>query len=148
YSVRPAFDMDSIDETDALGICRHHDRMGAFSRTKEPYAAKQRTVGYACCGENDLFARRKIVRVVDLVRVGDTHFIKAFHYFMNRRHLALINAKTLGVEYELCLDLAVQTLHRGGGDNSFRRAANTHECVDVRARNSSRDTGRKVAVRD
>src|SRR5690606_38303252 len=64
------------------------------------------------------------------------------------QHLALINAKTLGVEYELCLDLAVQTLHRGGGDNSFRRAANTHECVDVRARNSSRDTGRKVAVRD
>ena len=63
-------------------------------------------------------------------------------------HLQSALALVIVAEPETRLDLTAQAAQRGGSDDAFGCAADTHDRVDARARDGTRDGGRKVAVGD
>ena len=78
---------------------------------------------------------REILGAIDLLEVRDSH--RATAIFI----LGLVHDQSSE-------DLAVQTPHRRGRQDPFRRAAGAHDRVDSRADDRRRDAGRQVAVAD
>src|SRR5579872_3124387 len=71
-------DMDAVDEADLMRIVLHDDRARADAVSEEVHTLHQRAVGDAGRREDDLPARREVLRRVDLLEVGDAHRAAAF----------------------------------------------------------------------
>src|SRR5215208_2899692 len=84
--VGAALDVDGVDEAYVARLGRHHERVRAVTRPEEADAAQERAVGDAARDEDDLLARREVVRVVDLVRVVDAHLFEPREHRLGRRH--------------------------------------------------------------
>ena len=69
--VGSAFDVNRVDKADALAFGGHDHRVRALARAEKADAPQKRAVGDAGRGENDPFAGRQVVGVVNLFRVFD-----------------------------------------------------------------------------
>src|SRR6185369_16524375 len=121
--------------------------MRPLARTEKPHTLQQRTVSHPSRSKDDLLSRREIIRVVNLVGILDAHRLQTSEHLLPRRHLVFINAESIRIEHESRLYLAIQTLHRRGGDHAFGRAADSHQRMDIRSRNCRRDTRREITIR-
>ena len=122
--------------------------MRPFARSEKPHAFQQRSIRHASRGKNNLLPWRKVISVVNLVRILNAHGCEPVQHFIARWYLVFINSKTIRIEYEPRLYLAVQTLHRRRRDNSLRRAADSHQRVNVCPGDRGRNTCRKVTIRN
>src|SRR5258708_35741881 len=109
--------------------------MGALAGTKETHPAHQSSVSYAGGRENDLLAWRKVIRVVNLLRISYAHRLKPLDYLLGRRYFAFIDPQPVGIENQTRLNLAVQTFYCRRGQYAFGRTADTDTGVNVCACN-------------
>src|SRR5678816_2101915 len=65
--------VDAVDEPDPVRVVLHDHRAGARAIAEEPDTAHQRAVGDTGRREDDVVARRQILRAVDLLEVADPH---------------------------------------------------------------------------
>ena len=115
-------------------VCITSD-IGPGAVAEEAHALHQRAVGDAGRGEDDVLARREILRLVDPLEVGDAHGAAAL--LVLRR-----------VHDEPREDLAAQAAHRRRREHAFGRAADAHHRVHAAADHGGGDAGRQVAVAD
>ena len=93
--VRPAFDVDTIDESNVFRFAGHHHRVRALAGAEETHAAHQRSIGNSGGREDDLLTGREILGVVNFVRIGDAHRLQALDHFLCQRHLIFVHPETL-----------------------------------------------------
>src|SRR5262245_31605852 len=122
--------------------------MCPLSGTEEANAAHQSAVCNAGSREDDLFARGQIVRVINLVGIGDAHRFQAIQHFVLGRYLVSIDPQPFRIVDQTRLDLAVQTFDGSGGEHTFGSAADSHQRMNVGTGYGRRDSGGKIAVRN
>src|SRR5690625_3810154 len=123
YGVREAHHARLVAE-------RH--RMGAGSILEELHAPQQVAVGNPRSAEDDILARREVLRRIDLPFV--------------RPHLLEALALLVVARPEARLDLAAQALQGGGSQYPLRCPAGAHHRVDVRAAHRRRQGSDDIAV--
>src|SRR6185436_12147216 len=128
-------DVNTVDEPDAVRVVLHDDRARANAVAEETDALHEGALGDARGREDDVVARREILRLVDLLQILDAH--RAAPLFV----LGLADDQPRE-------NLAVEAPHRRRRQHALRRAARAHERVDTRAARRRRDAGRQIAVPD
>src|SRR5215204_3956426 len=67
--------------------------MRAFAGPEKPHTLQQRSIRYTSRRENNLLPGRQIVRIVNLLRILDSHARQPIEHFIGRWHLVFINSK-------------------------------------------------------
>src|SRR5262245_12545520 len=71
--IRPALDVDRVDEADLVAVGRRDEGLGADTGAEEADALEDRALGDTGSGKDDALAGGEVVRVVDLLGVLDAH---------------------------------------------------------------------------
>src|SRR5215813_1008444 len=122
--------------------------MRSLAGAKKPNAFQERAIGNASRSKDDLLSRGEVVGIVDFLWIIDAHRAQPVQHLLSRWHLVLINAKTIRIENQTRLNLAVQAFHGGSSDYAFRRTTDTHQRMNIGAGNRGGNTSRQIAVRN
>src|SRR5215471_2763554 len=126
------FEVNTVDEPDAARFQRHDYRGSTDAFAEVAHAPHQRAVSDAGGCEDHLVAGGEILGFVNTVLVLNAHPGDALLEFGL-------------VDHETPEHVAVQTANGGGRDHPFGSAAGSHDAVDARADDGSRDAGGKIA---
>src|SRR5271166_5668867 len=69
--IGPLIHMDSLDKPHLALVQLHHQGGGAYAIAEEAHPLEQRPVGDSGGREDDVLARRQVVRGIDTLGVGD-----------------------------------------------------------------------------
>src|SRR5882724_4308871 len=93
YLVRSAVNVNCVNKANVTRLRGHHKRMRSLACSKKPHTFQECAVRDTSRGKDDFLTRRKIVCVIDLIRIVNSHCLQSIQNHFPGRNLALVDAK-------------------------------------------------------
>src|SRR6266404_5188381 len=93
YLVWSSVNMNCVNKANVTRLRGHHKRMRPLACSKKPHTFQERAVRDASRSKDNFLTRRKIVCVIDLIRIVNSHCLQSIQNHFPGRNLALVDAE-------------------------------------------------------
>ena len=138
--------MDRIGEACGIIKSADHQAAGSHAITLELDAIKKKTVGDAAASEDNVFTGGQLVSLIDLVRIGDSHFSQAGQIALTGQAFPLLGHCHSGVVDQLALEVTTKSTQSRGRDHTLRRCADAHQTVSASACKATGDRSLDITI--
>ena len=107
---------------------------------------EEQAISDAASSKHNVFTGGQLVSLIDLVRIGDSHFSQAGQIALTGQAFPLLGHCHSGVVDQLALEVTTKSTQSSGRDHTFRRCADAHQTVSASACKATGDRSLDITI--